>query len=161
MRKRLFFLMILAAILLIILPAHGNAGKGRIEDFTVEKTESGYTVVLPEEHAEQGYYKLFWMNRETGEIRKDVITADTPSYEIRADEGTEYSFALFYAKKRGALPASWDGDKPKEPLTSEEVELLTVPSDLAGYKTAITEALYKGTKRNVESEADPKNAQVG
>ena len=37
---------------------------------------------------------------------------------------------------------------------------LTVPADLATYKTAITEALYKGTKRNVESEEDPKNAAV-
>lgn len=52
-------------------------------------------------------------------------------------------------------------DKPKPVLTEEAVELLTVPSDLAEYKTAITEALYKGTKRNVESEADPKNAEVG
>ena len=52
-------------------------------------------------------------------------------------------------------------DKPKDLLTTEEVELLTVPSDLAEYKTAITEALYKGTKRNIESEADPKNAEVG
>ena len=46
-------------------------------------------------------------------------------------------------------------------LTEEEVELLTTPFDLAGYKAAITEALYKGTKRNVESEDDPKNAEVG
>lgn len=52
-------------------------------------------------------------------------------------------------------------DSPKDPLTAEEVELLTVPSDLAGYKTAITEALYKGTKRNVESEADPKTRKSG
>ena len=52
-------------------------------------------------------------------------------------------------------------DSPKDPLTAEEVELLTVPSDLAEYKSAITEALYKGTKRNIESEADPKNAEVG
>lgn len=52
-------------------------------------------------------------------------------------------------------------DQPKAELTAEEVELLTVPSDLAGYKSAITEALYKGTKRNVESETDPKNAAVG
>ena len=51
-------------------------------------------------------------------------------------------------------------DKPKDLLTTEEVELLTVPSDLAEYKTAITEALYKGTKRNIESETDPKNAVV-
>ena len=50
---------------------------------------------------------------------------------------------------------------PKELLTTDTVELLTVPSDLAEYKTAITEALYKGTKRNIESEADAKNAEVG
>jgi hypothetical protein len=52
-------------------------------------------------------------------------------------------------------------DAPKELLTEDVVELLTTPLDLAGYKTAITEALYKGTKRNVESEKDAKNAQVG
>ena len=39
--------------------------------------------------------------------------------------------------------------------------LLTAPADLATYKAAITEALYKGTRRNIESEADPKNAEVG
>ena len=52
-------------------------------------------------------------------------------------------------------------DKPKHVLTTDEVELLTVPSDLGEYKTAITEALYRGTKRNIESESNPKNAQVG
>ena len=54
-----------------------------------------------------------------------------------------------------------DREHPKELLTEDVVELLTSPLDLAGYKTAITEALYKGTKRNVESEKDSKNAQVG
>ena len=29
------------------------------------------------------------------------------------------------------------------------------------YKEAIMEAMYKGTKRNIESETDSKNAQVG
>ena len=52
-------------------------------------------------------------------------------------------------------------DDAKALLTEEEVELLTTPFDLAGYKAAITEALYKGTKRNIESETDSKNAQVG
>ena len=51
-------------------------------------------------------------------------------------------------------------DNPKPLLTEEEVEILTAPSELATYKEAITEALYKGTKRNVESEADPKNVAV-
>ena len=54
-----------------------------------------------------------------------------------------------------------DKEHPKELLNEDVVELLTTPLDLAGYKTAITEALYKGTKRNVESEKDSKNAQVG
>ena len=54
-----------------------------------------------------------------------------------------------------------DKEPPKEPLTEDVVELLTTPLDLAGYKTAITEALYKGAKRNVESEKDSKNAPVG
>ena len=46
-------------------------------------------------------------------------------------------------------------------LTEDEVELLTTPYDLAEYKDAITEALFKGTKRHVESENDPKNAVIG
>lgn len=51
-------------------------------------------------------------------------------------------------------------DEPKELLTEEMVELLTSPLDLATYKAAITEALYKGTKRNIISEDDPKNEVV-
>ena len=51
-------------------------------------------------------------------------------------------------------------DTPRELLTEDVVELLTAPYDLAGYKEAITEALYKGTKRNIESETDSKNAAV-
>jgi hypothetical protein len=52
-------------------------------------------------------------------------------------------------------------EEPKDLLTEEEVELLTSPLDLAGYKDAITDALFKGTKRNVESEPDSKNAPAG
>ena len=54
-------------------------------------------------------------------------------------------------------------DNPQELLTEDEVELLTSPLDLAAYKTAITEAMFRGTKRNVESEDEvsSKNAEVG
>lgn len=45
-------------------------------------------------------------------------------------------------------------DAPKELLTEEEVELLTSPLELASYKNAITEAMFKGTARNVVSESD-------
>ena len=51
-------------------------------------------------------------------------------------------------------------EKPKEVLTEEEVELLTCPYELAEYKAAIMEALSLGTKRNIESEPDPKNKQA-
>lgn len=42
-------------------------------------------------------------------------------------------------------------------LTQDEVELLTTPQDIANFKDAITEALLKGTKRNIES-VEVKNA---
>lgn len=51
-------------------------------------------------------------------------------------------------------------DDPKELLTEDVVELLTAPADLATYKSAITEAMFKGTKRNIESEDNSKNAAV-
>lgn len=52
-------------------------------------------------------------------------------------------------------------EQQRDLLTEEIVELLTVPADLATYKSAITEALYRGTKRNIESESDAKNEVVG
>ena len=52
--------------------------------------------------------------------------------------------------------------KKRDLLTEETVELLTSPFELAEYKNAIMDAMYKGTKRHVESEDEPsKNAQVG
>lgn len=58
-----------------------------------------------------------------------------------------------------------DPDNRRELLTEEMVELLTTPVDLADYKAAITEAMYKGAQRNIHSEesrgAATKNASVG
>lgn len=48
-----------------------------------------------------------------------------------------------------------------ELLTEEAVELLTSPFELAAYKSSIMEALFKGSKREIESEDDPKNVEVG
>lgn len=53
-----------------------------------------------------------------------------------------------------------NGEK-EELLTEDDVELLTSPHELATYKDAIMEAMFKGTKRNIESEeTEPKNEQV-
>ena len=46
-------------------------------------------------------------------------------------------------------------------LTEEALELLTSPFELAEYRSAIMEAMYKGSKREIESEDDSKNAPVG
>lgn len=45
-------------------------------------------------------------------------------------------------------------------LTEEVVEILTSPFELAQYKNAITEAMQKGTKREIESEEKPKNTKA-
>ena len=54
-------------------------------------------------------------------------------------------------------------ETPKDLLTEEEVELLTSPLELATYKDAITEAMFKGTARNIlsEAEGDGKNTPAG
>ena len=52
-------------------------------------------------------------------------------------------------------------DDKKSLLTEDDVELLTLPSELAEYRQAITEAMYKGAKRNIEREDDSKNPQAG
>lgn len=49
----------------------------------------------------------------------------------------------------------------KPELTAEEVELLTSPLELADYKNTIMEAMYRGTKRNIESEPDTKSTVAG
>ena len=52
--------------------------------------------------------------------------------------------------------------KKRDLLTEDAVELLTSPLELSDYKNSIMEAMFKGTKRNIESEEDSsKNAQVG
>lgn len=49
--------------------------------------------------------------------------------------------------------------KKRELLTEEAVELLTSPFELSEYKTSIMDAMFKGTKRYIESEENPsKNA---
>ena len=55
----------------------------------------------------------------------------------------------------------WHPDDKRQHLTEEAVELLSTPYDLTEYKNAIVAALYKGTKRHVESEeSDAKNAET-
>jgi hypothetical protein len=45
-------------------------------------------------------------------------------------------------------------DAPRALLTEDAVELLTTPMELATFKSAVTEAMFKGTRREVESEEE-------
>ncbi|WP_455951936.1 hypothetical protein [Arcanobacterium haemolyticum] len=47
-------------------------------------------------------------------------------------------------------------DEKRPELGADEVELLTVPADLADYRVAIAEALQRGTRRDVLTEPAPK-----
>ena len=52
-------------------------------------------------------------------------------------------------------------EEKKELLMEDDVELLTSPVEMATFKDAIMEAMFKGTKRYIESEeADTKNEVV-
>ncbi len=52
-------------------------------------------------------------------------------------------------------------NEKKELLNEEDVEILTSPLELSSYKEAIIEAMFKGTKRFIESEeVETKNELV-
>ena len=83
----------------------------------------------------------------------------TENFEMALDE-VVWLIALL--ANQSVLIHNLRNPKDKRPLlTEDEVELLTSPLDLAAYKDAITEAMYKGTARNIESESDPKNTGAG
>ena len=54
-------------------------------------------------------------------------------------------------------------EEPRTLLTEDAVELFTTPMELATFKNAVTEAMFKGTRREVESEEEPgtKNPKAG
>ena len=112
MKKRIAAWVILVVMLVAAVPAAWAAAIGQVEDFGVEREGAVITVTPPEGYAEKGYYKLFWKNEETGEIKSEVFPADTPSFRIDAEEGAEYSFQLHYAKQKGKLPSVWKTEKP-------------------------------------------------
>lgn len=110
MKRTAAWLMVLV-VLLAAVPAACAEKSSMVEDFTVEQADSGIIVNLPEGYSAKGFFKLFWKNGETGEVQSAVIPADTPSYPVETEPGAEYSFQLFYAKKRGLLPSSWKEEK--------------------------------------------------
>ena len=77
----------------------------------------------------------------------------TENFEMALDEVV---WLITLLANQSVLVHNLQSPSKKKPLLTEEmVELLTSPFELADYKNAIMEAMFKGTKRNVESEEEP------
>ena len=102
-------------------------------------------------------YELILTTKATKEISKrygglsnlgDKL-AKSENFELALDE---IIWLVTVLANQSVLIYNLQNADKKELLTEDAVELLTSPYDLAGFKEAITEALYKGTKRDVLSE---------
>jgi hypothetical protein len=113
-------------------------------------------------------YELILSTRATKEIAKRYGGLDNLGEKLRRSENFEMALdeiiwlITLLANQSILIHNLRNKEKPKDLLTKEEVELLTSPLELAVYKSAITEAMFKGTARNIESEySESKNAEVG
>ena len=106
-------------------------------------------------------YELLLTTKATKEIAKRYGGLENLGTKLMKSENFEMALIALMANQSILIYNLRHKDEPKPLLTEEEVELLTSPLELATYKDAIMEAMFRGTKRNVESEADPKNVPVG
>jgi len=113
-------------------------------------------------------YELLLTTRATKEIAKRYGGLENLGDKLMKAENFEASLEeicwliALMANQSILIHNLKNKDNPKDLITEEEIELLTSPLDLAACKTAITEAMFRGTKRNIESEDDDsKNVTTG
>jgi hypothetical protein len=111
-------------------------------------------------------YELILTTRATKEIAKRYGGLSNLGDKLMKSENFEMAldevvWLITLLANQSILIHNLRNPKDKQDvLTEEAVELLTSPLGLAEYKSAIMEAMMKGSKRNVESEAEPeKNTQ--
>ena len=108
-------------------------------------------------------YKLTLTTRATREIAARYGGLDNLGEKLMRGENFEQAIEevvwliCLLANQDVAIWNLSHPDQPRDELTPELVELLTVPADLTEYKTAITAALEEGTRRSIVSEPDPKD----
>lgn len=102
-------------------------------------------------------YELVLTTRATKEIAKRYGGLANLGEKLSKSENFEEALSeiiwlITTLANQSILIYNYENPNSKNPLLTEElVEIYTAPSDLAIYKDAITEALLKGTKREVES----------
>jgi len=105
-------------------------------------------------------YELLLTTRATKEIAKRYGGLDNLGEKLLQAENFELALdeiiwlVTLLANQSILIHNLRNRDNPRGLLTSDEVELLTSPLELTAYKDAITEAMFKGTARNILSEAD-------
>ena len=113
-------------------------------------------------------YELILTTRATKEIARRYGGLENLGEKLMKSENFEMAldevvWLLTLLANQSILVRNLKNKETPEPLLTEaDVELLTSPLDLAAYKEAITEAMFRGTKRNIESEEEnAKNVAVG
>lgn len=112
-------------------------------------------------------YELILTTRATKEIAKRYGGLENLGDRLMKSENFEMALdeiiwlITLLANQSVLIHNLKNPDDKKTLLTEDEVELLTSPFDLAEYKSAIMESMYKGTKRNIKSEESSKNTSVG
>lgn len=112
-------------------------------------------------------YELLLTTKATKEIAKRYGGLESLGEKLMKNENFEQAineivWLITTLANQPILIYNYKNKGSEKPLlTEDEVELLTTPTDLADYKTAITEALYKGTKRNIQSEEGESKNAVG
>ena len=126
-------------------------------------TERSATIVIGGQS-----YELILTTRATKEIARRYGGLENLGEKLMKSENFEMAldevvWLLTLLANQSILVRNLKNRETPEPLlTEDEVELLTSPLDLAAYKEAITEAMFRGTKRNIQSEEDnAKNVAVG
>ena len=102
-------------------------------------------------------YELLLSTRATKQIAKRYGGLEALGDKLLKAENFEMALDEFcwlimvLANQPIMIHNLWHPDNTKPLLTEEAVELLTTPLDLAEYKNAITEAMVRGTARNIVS----------
>lgn len=111
-------------------------------------------------------YRLILTTKATKEIAKRYGGLENLGAKLMKAENFEMALEeivwliALLANQSILINNRLNGEK-EELLTEDDVELLTSPHELATYKDAIMEAMFKGTKRHIESEDESsKNEQV-
>lgn len=103
-------------------------------------------------------YRLILTTKATKEIAKRYGGLESLGEKLMKSENFEMALdeivwlITLLANQSVLIHNLQNKDDKRELLTEDVVELLTSPMELSTYKEAIMEAMFKGTKRYIESE---------